>query len=406
MTEDKRTELKMGRDRSKPLLQVENLVKYFPVRAGVFRRVVDYVKAVDDVSFEIYPRETLGLVGESGCGKTTVGMTLLRLHETTSGRIIVEGKDTTYYFMPFFRARKYLKETYVNRFEDLKEKAGSTDSAIKSLENEFDKKIARQYFEKHNGSSSDFMKEMMSKREDKRKAFRREAQIIFQDPYSSLNPRMRIKNIIAEGAIIHKLATRKEALKKAADLLKTVGLSTEHMGRFPHEFSGGQRQRIGIARALVLNPDIIIADEAVSALDVSIQAQVLNILNDLQEKFGLTFLFIAHDLAVIRHVSDRIAVMYLGKIVELASKDDLFANPLHPYTVSLMSAIPIPDPEKKSKRIVLKGDVPSPINPPSGCRFHTRCPIAKEICSREEPPLVEMEGGHKVACHFAGEMKR
>jgi len=406
MTEDKRTELKMGRDRSKPLLQVENLVKYFPVRAGVFRRVVDYVKAVDDVSFEIYPRETLGLVGESGCGKTTVGMTLLRLHETTSGRIIIEGKDTTYYFMPFFRARKYLKETYVNRFNDLKEKAGSVNSAIDSLENEFDKKIARQYFEKHNGSSSDFMKEMMSKREEKRKAFRREAQIIFQDPYSSLNPRMRVKNIIAEGAIIHKLATRKEALKKAADLLKTVGLSSEHMSRFPHEFSGGQRQRIGIARALVLNPDIIVADEAVSALDVSIQAQVLNILNDLQERFGLTFLFIAHDLAVIRHVSDRIAVMYLGKIVELASKDDIFAKPLHPYTVSLMSAIPIPDPEKKSKRIVLKGDVPSPINPPSGCRFHTRCPIAKEICSKEEPPLVEMEDGHKVACHFAGEMKR
>jgi peptide/nickel transport system ATP-binding protein len=217
---------------------------------------------------------------------------------------------------------------------------------------------------------------------------------------------MRVKNIIAEGAIIHKLATRKEALKKAADLLKTVGLSSEHMSRFPHEFSGGQRQRIGIARALVLNPDIIVADEAVSALDVSIQAQVLNILNDLQERFGLTFLFIAHDLAVIRHVSDRIAVMYLGKIVELASKDDIFAKPLHPYTVSLMSAIPIPDPEKKSKRIVLKGDVPSPINPPSGCRFHTRCPIAKEICSKEEPPLVEMEDGHKVACHFAGEMKR
>jgi peptide/nickel transport system ATP-binding protein len=333
-------------------------------------------------------------------------MTLLRLHETTSGRIIIEGKDTTYYFMPFFRARKYLKETYVKRFNDLKEKAGSVNSAIESLENEFDKKIARQYFEKHNGSSSDFMKEMMSKREEKRKAFRREAQIIFQDPYSSLNPRMRVKNIIAEGAIIHKLATRKEALKKAADLLKTVGLSSEHMSRFPHEFSGGQRQRIGIARALVLNPDIIVADEAVSALDVSIQAQVLNILNDLQERFGLTFLFIAHDLAVIRHVSDRIAVMYLGKIVELASKDDIFAKPLHPYTVSLMSAIPIPDPEKKSKRIVLKGDVPSPINPPSGCRFHTRCPIAKEICSKEEPPLVEMEDGHKVACHFAGEMKR
>jgi len=406
MTEDRRTELKKNRDRSKPLLQVENLVKYFPVRAGVFRRVVAQVRAVDDVSFEIYPRETLGLVGESGCGKTTVGMTLLRLHETTSGRIIVEGKDTTYYFMPFLRARKYLKETYVNRFEDLKQKAGSVNSAIESLENEFDKKIAKQYFEKHNGSGSKFIKDMMSNREEKRKSFRREAQIIFQDPYSSLNPRMRVKNIIAEGAIIHKLATKREAIKKVAELLKTVGLSTEHMSRFPHEFSGGQRQRIGIARALVLNPDIIVADEAVSALDVSIQAQVLNILNDLQEQFGLTFLFIAHDLAVIRHVSDRIAVMYLGKIVELASKDDLFAKPLHPYTISLMSAIPIPDPEKKSKRIVLKGDVPSPINPPSGCRFHTRCPIAKEICSKEEPPLVENEDGHKVACHFAGEMQR
>ena len=390
----------------KPILRVDNLVKYFPVRAGVFRRVVAHVKAVDNISLEVYEKETLGLVGESGCGKTTAGMTILRLHEPTSGRIIMNDEDTTHLFMPYFQARKYLINTYVKPFEDLKEKAGSIDSAIKSIEDEFDVKMAKLYFEKHNGSKSSFISDLMSDREAKRKAFRRQSQIIFQDPYSSLNPRMRIKNIIAEGAIIHKVASRSEVMARVADILKKVGLSEDHMSRFPHEFSGGQRQRIGIARALILNPHLIVADEAVSALDVSIQAQILNLLNDLQEEFGLTYLFIAHDLAVVRHVSRRVAVMYLGKMVEVASKTELFENPLHPYTVSLMSAIPIPDPTKKSKRIILQGDVPSPINPPSGCRFHPRCPIAKEVCAKEEPPLQDLGNGHKVACFFPGEMKR
>ncbi|ACR80236.1 MULTISPECIES: ABC transporter ATP-binding protein [Kosmotoga] len=390
----------------KPLLRIDNLVKYFPVKAGVFRRVVAQVKAVDDVSFEVYERETLGLVGESGCGKTTAGMTVLRLYEPTSGRIILNDEDTTHYFLPIMKARAYLKRMYVERFLDLKNAAGSVESAIKSIEDDFDRKMAKLFFEVHNGSASAFIRDMMSAREAKRKKFRRQAQMIFQDPFSSLNPRMRVKNIIAEGALIHHLATRSEVMDKVADILKKVGLSADHMGRFPHEFSGGQRQRIGIARALILNPKLIVADEAVSALDVSIQAQILNLLNDLQKEFGLTYLFIAHDLAVVKHVSKRVAVMYLGKIVEIADKKELFENPLHPYTVALMSAIPIPDPEKKSKRIILKGDVPSPINPPSGCRFHPRCPIAKEVCSKEEPPLKDVGNGHKVACFFPGELKR
>lgn len=388
------------------LLRIDNLVKYFPVKAGVFRRVVAQVKAVDDISFEVYERETLGLVGESGCGKTTAGMTVLRLYEPTSGRIILNDEDTTHYFLPIMKARSYLKLMYVERFLNLKNAAGSVDSAIKSIEDDFDRKMAKLFFEVHNGSPSAFIRDMMSAREAKRKKFRRQAQMIFQDPFSSLNPRMRVKNIIAEGALIHRLATRSEVMDKVADILKKVGLSADHMGRFPHEFSGGQRQRIGIARALILNPKLIVADEAVSALDVSIQAQILNLLNDLQKEFGLTYLFIAHDLAVVKHVSKRVAVMYLGKIVEIADKKELFDNPLHPYTVALMSAIPIPDPEKKSKRIILKGDVPSPINPPSGCRFHPRCPIAKEICSKEEPPLEDIGNGHKVACFFPGELKR
>ena len=247
---------------------------------------------------------------------------------------------------------------------------------------------------------------MMSDREAKRKEFRRQAQMILQDPFSSLNPRMRVKNIVGEGAKIHGLASGSGVRDLTVDIMKKVGLSEDHLNRFPHEFSGGQRQRVGIARALILHPELIVCDEAVSALDVSIQAQILNLLNDLQREFKLTYLFIAHDLSVVRHISDRVAVMYLGKVVELASKDVLFANPLHPYTVSLMSAIPIPDPEKKSKRILLKGDVPSPINPPSGCRFHPRCPVAQEICSKEEPSLVENGNGHYSACFFPGKLKR
>jgi peptide/nickel transport system ATP-binding protein len=389
-------------DKKTPLLEVENMKKYFPVRAGVFKRVVNHVKAVDDVSLKVNYGETLGLVGESGCGKSTTGMSILRLIDPTAGRIIIEGKDSTPWYMKGKDAKKYIKETYENRFEQMMLEFKTEDDVIKNLEKEIDKEMAKIYFEH---GYSGLKKELLTDLKEKRKFFRKDAQIIFQDPYSSLNPRMRIKNIIGEGIKTHGIAKGKEVNEIVADLLDKVGLSPEYIYRYPHQFSGGQRQRVGIARALALNPKLIVADEAVSALDVSVQSQVINLMDDLRDQFKLTYIFIAHDLAVVKHISDRIAVMYLGKIVEITEKKKLFANPLHPYTVSLMSAIPVPDPENKSKRIILKGDVPSPLNPPSGCRFHTRCPIAKEICSKEEPPLKELEDGHHVACHFAGEFK-
>ncbi len=314
------------------LVEVKNLVKYFPVRAGLLQRVVAHVQAVDNVSFSIREGETLGMVGESGCGKTTVGRTMLRLIEATSGEV-------------YFQSQDVLK---------LKGRA---------------------------------LKEM-----------RRNMQIIFQDPYASLDPRMPIGESVMEGLNIHNIGTRQERFAYMLDTLKKVGLEEYHARRYPHEFSGGQRQRIGIARALALRPKFIVCDEPVSALDVSIQSQVLNILKDLQAEFGLTYLFIAHNLSVVEHISDRVAVMYLGKMVELTGREELFANPLHPYTKALMSAIPIPDPTLKRERIILKGDVPSPLNPPKGCRFHPRCPIADKICSEQEPEFREALPDHFVAC--------
>jgi peptide/nickel transport system ATP-binding protein/oligopeptide transport system ATP-binding protein len=314
------------------LIEVRNLVKYFPVRGGLLQRVVAWVQAVDDVSFTVREGETLGLVGESGCGKTTVGRTMLRLTEPTGGQVLFEGTDV---------------------FE-------------------------------------------LRGRELKR--MRRNMQIIFQDPYASLDPRMPIGDSIAEGLKIHNIGSNKERFNIAIDNLRKVGLEDYHARRYPHEFSGGQRQRIGIARALALRPKFIICDEPVSALDVSIQSQVLNILNDLQQEFGLTYLFIAHNLSVVEHISHRVAVMYLGKMVELAGREELFRNPLHPYTQALMSAIPVPDPSLKRERIILPGDVPSPLNPPRGCRFHPRCPVAMEHCMLEEPPFIEVSQDHWVAC--------
>lgn len=314
------------------LIQVRSLKKYYTVRSGFFQRVRAWGKAVDDVSFDILDGETLGLVGESGCGKTTIGRTMLRLIEPTAGEVYYEGNNV-------FTLR---------------------GGALRTI--------------------------------------RRNMQIIFQDPFSSLDPRMPVGESIMEGLRVNQIGTRKEQFDIMIDVLRKVGLEDYHARRYPHEFSGGQRQRIGIARALALRPRFIICDEPVSALDVSIQSQVLNILKDLQEEYGLTYLFIAHNLSVVEHISDRVAVMYLGKIVELANREDLFRNPLHPYTQALLSAIPIPDPSIKKKRIILKGDVPSLFNPPTGCRFHPRCPFAKEECKIEVPPYREVERGHFAAC--------
>ncbi len=319
-------------DRTSTLLEVNNLKKYFPIRGGIFSRVVANVKAVEDVSFAVKRGEVVGLVGESGSGKTTVGRSILRLIEPTSGEVKFDGVDIT----------------------------------------KVNKATMREY--------------------------RKRMQIIFQDPFASLNPRMSVGDIIGEAMTIHNLARGREREQRVAALLERVGLSPNHMRRYPHEFSGGQRQRIGIARALAVDPEFIVADEPVSALDVSIQAQVVNLLLDLKEELGLTLLFIAHDLGVVEYISDRVVVMYLGRIMEIAPSKELYANPIHPYTEALLSAVPIPDPTVKRERIILQGDIPSPINPPSGCVFRTRCPLATKECAEVVPPLEEVSPGHFKAC--------
>jgi oligopeptide transport system ATP-binding protein len=319
------------------LLQVEDLVMHFPIYRGVIRRQVGAVRAVDGVSFNVKRGETLGLVGESGCGKSTTGRTILQLYRPTSGRVHFDGID------------------------------------LVALKGEGLRKM------------------------------RRKMQMIFQDPYASLNPRMTVEQIVGEPLMVHNAATAVEIHERVEHLLDVVKLNPSFASRYPHEFSGGQRQRIGVARALALQPSFIVCDEPISALDVSIQAQVINLLEELQQEFHLTYLFIAHDLSMVRHISDRVAVMYLGVIVELASRDEIYLKPLHPYTQALLSAVPIPDPlaDSKRERVILKGDVPSPANPPSGCRFRTRCPIAEGICAETRPEFREMRPGHFVACHFA-----
>ncbi len=320
------------------LVQVRNLKKYFPIYSGVLvQRHVGDVKAVDDVSFDIYRGETLGLVGETGCGKTTVGRTLLQLYEPTSGQVIFDGVD------------------------------------------------------------------LMSLNENQMRRIRRRMQMIFQDPYASLNPRMTVGSIIGAPLEVHGVPDNVKKRDRVQELLKIVGLNPDFVNRYPHEFSGGQRQRIGIARALAVNPELIICDEPISSLDVSIQAQVVNLLEELQDRLGLTYLFIAHDLSMVRHISNRMAVMYLGKVMELADRDEIYLNSLHPYTQALMSAVPVPDPDmaRNRKRVILQGDIPSPANPPSGCNFSTRCPFVQERCSKEDPVFREFKPEHWVACHFA-----
>lgn len=392
-------------DTARPLVEVQNLVKYFPITRGIiFQRTIGYVRAVDNISFDVYRGETLGLVGESGCGKTTAGRTIVQLYPATSGRVIFDGIDLMALAANSRRSARRVLAPWL--YPSLTLAAGAAGGAVG-------------YFRPYTllttallalagtglgaGIAHLSVRAAENNRaESEMRRVRRRMQIIFQDPFASLNPRWTVNAIISEPLRVHGICrTAKERTERVVELLELVGLNARHINRFPHEFSGGQRQRIGIARALATNPDFVVCDEPISALDVSIQAQVVNLLEDLQDRLNLTYLFIAHDLSMVRHICDRVAVMYVGKIVELGPKDEVYDHPLHPYTQALLTAVPVPDPavQRQRKRVVLTGEVPSPANPPPGCRFSPRCPVALPRCKEEEPAWRDVGGGHWVACH-------
>jgi len=381
--------------KDKVLLEVKDLKKYFYVKHSFFGKITKTLKAVDGIDFKIFEGETFGLVGESGCGKTTAGRTIIGLYENSGGEVYFNNKIISVGYEEYKNTISDLKDELKTKLLEIpKENSGEIENVkqvYKVLIDKTQKKLQETKIKQKN----------IQKNRDPR-----DIQMIFQDPFTSLNPRMTVSEIIAEGIKTHKLMQGNAIDERVYYLLETVGLKREHASRYPHEFSGGQRQRIGIARALAMDPKLIICDEPISALDVSIQAQVVNMLEDLQEKFGLTYLFIAHDLSMVKHISDRIGVMYLGKMMELASSDDLYQEPLHPYTMSLLSSIPLPDPEanKNSKRIILKGEVTSPINPKPGCRFAGRCKYAQEKCTQVDPQIEEIKPNHFVACHFVREI--